>query len=254
MELGLLQVGEGFWTSLSSVLPLVGAVVGALLGVLGTQLFNKISRQPRPLMFIDRLKIDRSQRPPDSVTKPTERTKQLMVDIAEDPFVSKVIPLAGKMDEKEYVDCLENAAREREEAQNHMLASVEAIAKRLNDYVNRERYEKFLKVWAEEQKVIWPLLSIIVLREEASWGGAPTPVTGGNEELVEPNTTVAGEYGEIDVDEYGDVYIHLNVSRIPPFSRSLSFPWSGRRALAAAYGDTIAPVAHYIDQVRAPEK
>jgi hypothetical protein len=177
-----------------------------------------------------------------------------MIDIAEDPFVTNVIPLSGKMDEKEYVNCLENAAREIEEAQDHLLASVEVIAKKLNDYVNRERYERFLKVWAEEQQVIWPLLNIIVLREEAPWGGPPTSSNRDYEELVVPHSTDAGDYGEIDVDEYGDVYIHLNVSRIPPFSRSLSFPWSGQRALAAAQGDPIAPVAHYIDQVRAPEK
>ncbi len=52
------------WASLGSAPPLVGAIVGALLGVLGTQLFNKLSRRPKPLIFIDRLKLDRSQRPP----------------------------------------------------------------------------------------------------------------------------------------------------------------------------------------------
>jgi hypothetical protein len=250
----MFQIGERIWTSLGSVLPLVGAVVGALLGVLGTQLFQKLIRQPKPLMFIDRLKIDRSQRPPGAVTKPTEHTKKLMVDIAEHPFISEVIPVSGKMDEKEYVDCLEKAVREIDEAQDHMLDSVEKIARKLNDYINRESYEKFLKVWSEEQQIMWPLLSMIVLREERPWSDTPTSDRGDKEQLVEPPPTEASDYGEIDVDEHGDLYIHLNVSRVPPFSRSLLFPWSGRRALAEASGDPIAPVVRYIDQFRAPEK
>jgi hypothetical protein len=248
------QVGERIWTSLDSVPSLVGAIVGALLGVLGTQLFQKLIRRPKPLMFIDRLKIDRSQRPPDTVTKPTEHTKKLMVDIAEHPFISEVIPVSGKMDEKEYVDCLEKAVREIDEAQNHMLDSVAVIARKLNDYINRESYEKFLKVWSEEQQIIWPLLTMIVLREERPWSDTPTSDNGGKEHLVEPPPTEASDYGEIDIDEHGDLYIHLNVSRVPPFSRSLLFPWSGRRALAETPGDPIAPIARYIDRFRAPEK
>ncbi len=104
-----------FWASSASVPPLLGAIVGALLGVLGTQLFNKLSRSPKPLIFIDRLKVDRSQRPPDAVARPTEQTRRLMIDLADDPFVSEVIPLAGKVEERAYVDCLERASKEIEE-------------------------------------------------------------------------------------------------------------------------------------------
>jgi hypothetical protein len=240
---GRRRIMDLIWASLGSVPPIVGAIVGALLGVLGTQLFNKVSRRPRPLIFIDRLKVDRSQRPPGSMVEPTKQTQRLMVDLANEPFVSKTIPLTRRIDEEAYVTCLHKALKEVEEAREHLLTSVKDTAMNLGEYANRERYEKFQQVWAEEQKIIWPLLNMLVLREATPWEDIPPSDTENFEDSVDPG---------IDVDDNGDLYIHLNVSRTIPFSRSLSFAWSGQRALAETPGDPIAPVANYVEQVRAP--
>ncbi len=112
-----------------------------------------------------------------------------MLDLADDPFVSEVIPLTGKIDERAYVDCLEKASREIEEAQEHLLTSVREVAESLGNYANRDRYEKFLQVWAEHQDILWPLLNMLVLREVAPWEDASTSET---------------YHGEVDVDESGD--------------------------------------------------
>ncbi len=80
---------------------------------------------------------------------------------------------------------------------------------------------------------------MLVLREVAPWEGVSTPTAA---------------HGEVDVDEHGDLYVHLQVSRNIPFSRSISFPWSGGRAHTSVPNDPIAPVAHYVDKVRTPQK
>jgi hypothetical protein len=237
----MFQLGTNLWNWLGSVPPGVFAITGAIIGVLGNQWYNRLARKPRPLIFVDHLKMNRSERPPGTVIRRTEAEKadmkRLMVQLDENPFVSEVISISSKVDEGEYVDCLEKALREIEEALNHVLPSAQDVAKDLQNYADNKRLGKFAEVWAHEQNIIWPLLTMAVLREDTQWD------RNSNNEPV-----------DIDTDDSGDLYIYVNVEDPPPTRRAIPFPVSGQRSLIEGTTNPIAPVARTIERFRAPKR
>lgn len=228
------------WGWIESVPPGLFAIIGASIGVLGTYLVGRFSRRPRPLLFIDHLKIDRGQRPPGVTTSPSPETRKLMIDLRDNPFISEIIPLAGRMDEGEYVKCLERALKEIDEARTHMLPSVQSVTKELNDSATGKNLEDFCWLWAREDRSIWPLLVMAVLRKDSPL------VVSDQDEIIDSNS--------VDRDRFGDVYVELAVQNPPPSLRTLSFPLWSQREMFAGAEDPMAPIARYVERVRAPVK
>jgi hypothetical protein len=236
----MFQLGTDLWNWLGTVPPGVFAITGAIIGVLGNQWYNRIARRPRPLIFVDHLKMNRSERPPGTIIRRTEAEKadmkQLMVQLDENPFVTEVISISSKLDEGEYVNCLERALREIEEALNYVLPSARDVAKDLQNYADNKRFSQFAEIWAREQNIIWPLLTMAVLREDTQW-----------------DKNSDAEPYDVDTDDAGDLYIYVKVEDPPPARRAIPFPVSGHRSLIEGTTNPISPIERTIERFRAPK-